>query len=325
MFRHILVPLDRSPLAEQAVGTAAAIARASGCDVSLVLAHRLAAYDGFLDSSTWSDARDPEETIYLRAIADEIARGAHVTVNAAVETGRADEVICRRAHEIGADLIVMTSHGRTGLSRAWMGSVADGVVRHASVPVLILRAETAKPRHPHEAQLFHRILVPLDGSTTAAAIIPTAAEMARATNATLILARVVIPVPLFVFDAGLPAYPTSVVDPDATRQVMDGARQDMTALAERVEHEYGLHVETVVEMGDHPATALLDIAKAKAADLVAMTTHGRSASRLVIGSVTDKVLRGGHLPLLLFHPRAAGVEPKPIEAKAGAMPSLAPA
>ena len=325
MFKTILVPLDRSTLAEQALGPAASLARAGGGAVSLVLAHRMHNYDGFLDSSSWIDAKDPEETIYIRATADELARGAGITVSGVVQTGLPDEVICRRAHEVNADLIVMTSHGRTGLSRAWLGSVADAVVRNASVPVLMLRATERVTGRPHDTRLFHRILVPVDGSTTSSAIVGTAADMAKATGGSLVLARVIIPVPLFVFDAGMPAYPTSVIDPEATQQLADLARQDMTTLAQRIEQEYGVTVETVVEIADRAAACILDLAKAKGADLVAMTTHGRGASRLVIGSVTDKVLRGANLPLLLFHPRAAAISAAPVHADAGAVPALSPA
>ena len=139
MFSRILVPLDQSALAEQATGTAAAIARASKAEIGLVLAHEMAPYDGVLAAS-WSDAKTPEESIYVRTIAEDLAKGANLTVDGCVETGNPVDVICRRAREIDADLIVMTSHGRTGLSRMWLGSVADGVIREASVPVQIGRA-----------------------------------------------------------------------------------------------------------------------------------------------------------------------------------------
>ncbi len=91
MFSKILVPLDQSSLAEQAPGTAAAIARAVHGEVRLVLAHEMAPYDGFLEAS-WRDSKTPEESIYIRSMVAEVAKGASVTVN--------------------TDLIVMTSHGR---------------------------------------------------------------------------------------------------------------------------------------------------------------------------------------------------------------------
>lgn len=306
MFKTILVPLDRSSLAEQALGTATAIAQAAGGEIDLVLAHPMAPYDGSLIGS-WSDARDPEEVIYLRRIADEIARATRIVVGSTVATGTPVETICRRAHEVGADLIVMTSHGRTGLSRAWLGSVADGVVRNASAPVLMLRPESdASPtRHGHPAPLFRRILVPLDGSVTSSSVVSAAAEMARCGDAHLVFLRVVAPVPIYIMDPQVPAYPTAVIDPDATQQAASDAQEELAALATSMEHEYSVKADTVVEVSGATADTILDVARRRGADLVAMTTHGRGASRLVIGSVTDKVLRGGHLPMLLFHPGAS--------------------
>jgi nucleotide-binding universal stress UspA family protein len=306
MFKTILVPLDRSSLAEQALGPATALARAAGGELSLVLAHPLAPYDGSMIGS-WSDAKDPEEVIYLRRVADEIARTAHVAVGNTVATGHPVETICRRAREVGADLIVMTSHGRTGLSRAWLGSVADGVVRNASAPVLMLRAENdvGPTRHGQPVPLFRRILVPLDGSVTSSSVVSAAAAMAQCGDAHLIFLRVVHPVPLYIMDPQVPAYPTTVLDPDATQQAASDAQEELSALATSVEHEYSLKTETVVEVSSATAQTILDVARRHGADLIAMTTHGRGASRLVIGSVTDKVLRGGHMAMLLYHPNAA--------------------
>ena len=75
-------------------------------------------------------------------------------------------------------------------------------------------------------------------------------------------------------------------------------------MASTIEHEYSLKVETLVVVSGRTAHAILDAAERHAADLIAMTTHGRGASRLVLGSVTDKVLRDGPLPMLLLHPMA---------------------
>lgn len=306
MFKKILVPLDRSSLSEQALATAEAIAHASDGELSLVIAHAMSPYDGTLAAS-WSDAKDPKETTYIRQVADEIARGARVVVGGTVATGAPVEAICRRTREIDADLIVMTSHGRTGFSRAWLGSVADGVVRSASVPVLMLRArnDTTALGHGHAMPLFHRILVPLDGSVTSSAVLKAAVSMAQCNDATLILLRVVAPVPLYIIDPQVPAYPTAIVDPDATKTVADEAEDELSTLAASLEHEDSIKSETVVEIAGATAKAILDVGRQRGADLIAMTTHGRGTSRLVIGSVTDKVLRGGHLPMLLLHPIVA--------------------
>jgi len=313
MFKKILVPLDQSALAEQALGTAQAIARASHGEISLVLAHRMPPYDGDLAAS-WSDVRDPEEAVYIRRISDEVSRGSRVVAGGTIASGKPVETICRRAHEIGADLIVMTSHGRTGFSRAWLGSVADGVVRAACTPVLMLRAvgDATALSHGRATPLFHRILVPLDGSATSASVLPAAAAMAQCSNATLVLLRVVAPVPFYVFDPQIPAYPTAVEDPDATKHLACDAEDALTSLAARLEREYSINTETAVEVSADTARAIFQWAKASNADLIAMTTHGRGASRLVIGSVTDKVLRAADLPMLLHHPAVSSEADEPV-------------
>ena len=325
MFKKILVPLDRSSLSEQALGTAEAIARASNGELSLVIAHPMAPLDGSMIAE-WGDRRDPEEVTYIRQITDEMARGARVVVHGSVATGSPVDAICRRARDVDADLIVMTSHGRTGFSRAWLGSVTDGVVRNACVPVLMLRAMDEKPAlgHGRAMPVFHRILVPLDGSATSSSVLTAAATLAQCSAATLILLRVVMPVPIFMIDPQVPAYPTAITDPDATQEVANEAENALAKLATSLEHEYSINVETAVEIAGATAQAILDAAKRRAADLIAMTTHGRGASRLIIGSVTDKVMRGGDLPMLLLHPTAVPKEdPAPALAASGAIRRMA--
>jgi nucleotide-binding universal stress UspA family protein len=131
--------------------------------------------------------------------------------------------------------------------------------------------------------------------------------MARACGAVLVLARVVLPVPLYVVDEGVPAYPSAMVDPEQTQLMADEARNELAGLATQLERDQGVRVETEVVLAESVAHAIMDISAARQADLIAMTTHGRGVSRLIVGSVADKVIRGSELPLLLFHPNAVGV------------------
>src|SRR3954470_4384973 len=137
MFTKILVPLDRSALAEQALGRAAAIARASHATIDVVLVHQPLPAAGWSDLPANADMWGDEHT-YLETVARELSSGAGIPATHAMLRGNPVEMICMHAKDVRTDLIVMTSHGRTGLSRAWMGSVADGVLRHSSLPVLML-------------------------------------------------------------------------------------------------------------------------------------------------------------------------------------------
>ena len=96
-----------------------------------------------------------------------------------------------RAREIDADLIVMTSHGRTGLSRMWLGSVADGLIRHSRVPVLLLRPIDAAAPRPFAHGLYKHILVPFDGSAASEEVLPAALALAKCGSARISLLRVV--------------------------------------------------------------------------------------------------------------------------------------
>jgi len=301
MFRQILVPLDRSALAEQALGRAAAIARASHATLDVMLAHEPLPVGAFNDVP-WHADQWTEEVSYLGQVVQELVSGATIQVSHNVLRGGAVEMICQRAREIDADLIVMTSHGRTGISRFWIGSIADGVVRRAHIPVLVLRPTEEKNRR-EATRPFSKILVPLDGSALAAEALKSAATLAQCSGAGLILLRVIQPVPLVVADVGLPfAYPATVPDEIATAGLMQEAKRELEEVARRVGIESGVDVDSFVVQGVNVAREIIDFARGHAIDAIAISTHGRGASRLLVGSVADKVLRASELPTLVHRP-----------------------
>lgn len=326
MFTKILVPLDRSALAEQAIGQAAAISRAAHSTIDLVLVHEPFPFAGYVDYP-WAAEESSYELKYLEAIAAEIKSGAGVPTTCTVLRGAPAEMICRRAEDGGADLIVMTSHGRTGFSRTWLGSVADAVMRHVSIPVLMLRPERPAIHRSAAVPLIERILVPVDGSMASNTILPAAAELAKAASATLSLLRVVPVVPILVpYDPtlsvnALPLIPDTV----ATKRLADESAEQVEEMARNLHQETGLSVEGRVVVGENTAKSIVDFASAHRMDAIAMATHGRGASRWLIGSVADKVLRSSSLPILLQRP--AGVAATPVELSAAdveaQLPSLA--
>lgn len=311
MFKKLLVPLDRSPLAEQALGRAAAIARATNAAVDLILVHQSVRLMGVSVSDEQAAEAWHDDDLYLEAIAAELRAGAGVTVTTAVPRGDPTEMISARAVDVGADLIVMTSHGRTGLSRAWLGSVADGVLRQSRVPVLMLRpgkerlSGRARPARP-----IRRILVPLDGSSLAMDVLTAVSDLARADGARLVLLRVVQPVPIVVADTNLTwMYAATIPDEAATRHLEGDAKEDLARTARTLADQGTIDVESHVVVAAGVASGIIEFAKANAVDIVAMSTHGRGASRLVVGSVADKVLRGSEVPILIKRPSAANTEP----------------
>lgn len=310
MFKQLLIPLDRSPLSEQAVGRAAAIARATEASIDLVLVHE--PFGTPLGVEPTTDANDfADQSRYLESVAGELRSGASIKVTCAVLRGGASEMICERAKKIGADLIVMTSHARTGFGRMWLGSVADAVVRNASIPVLMLRPVERPADRQAAKRLFKHILVPLDGSNLAAEALGPAIDVARASGADVTLLRVIAPVPLVsAYDVTIPlAYPPLIPDEPATHQVVRETEDELEEIARRLNDEHGITVRSEVIVSERTPMSIIDYASGHDVDLIAMSTHGRGATRLLVGSVADALLRASAAPILLQRPNRAVVEP----------------
>ena len=149
MYKEILLALDGSPLAEAAVPHARALAKAFGARVTLLsVVQPVGIYpQSGVVGPVVSIALNVEEEMesvrrYLRTIAEQFeAEG--INVEEVVREGDAASQICDYAHESRADLIVMSTHGRSGVQRWVYGSVADKVLRGAKVPILLIRAQTA--------------------------------------------------------------------------------------------------------------------------------------------------------------------------------------
>jgi nucleotide-binding universal stress UspA family protein len=323
MFKRILVPLDGSDLAEEAIGLAAAIARRSNATLDLLMVHQPAV--PVRRDPSWVEKEIVAEKAYLERVAGELASGAGVESSCTLVRGKPAEQIVTRSLDGSADLVVMTSHGRTGWSRAWIGSVADAVMRGATVPVLMLRPA----EHRHNRRALHRgierMLVPLDGSAVSMEVMLPAARMAKCWGARVDLIRVVEPVPMILPDIGFPeAYLPSITDQEATNAVAAQARQELARDAEALRREGVTIGSQTVVVSIHTARMIADYAVAHEVDLIAMATHGRGMSRMFIGSVADKVRRASEVPVMLVRPRYARiVEPSlSDEAVAAQLPAL---
>ena len=303
----ILVPLDGSILAEQALGTALLLAGALGAEVELVQV---------LDRGPGGHALVPDGADaerYLAATARRI--GDAVPVRARRLWGSAVEELLRASVERPGRLLVMSTHGRSGMERLIFGSVTDRIVRTSTVPVVVVRQAAVRPT----ASLKH-LLVPLDGSETAEGALALALELAQSSGATVGLVRVaeVYPVSPYGFGAeGLP------VDDDLlaemTEQVRDEARLYMDEVVKQA-RDRGVRVLWEVRVG-RPADEIIRAAETTAADLVLMSTHGRGGiRRWAFGSVTDEVLRASPVPVLVLPPRYESSSP----GAAAAMPVRAP-
>lgn len=303
MYRNILVPLDGSSLAEQAIPTAAALANALGSILTLARVHEETTYDFGVRKERNGFLRN-EEMSYLSEAADEVWRNYRIHASTDLLTGHAVDEICAQASRSGDTLIVMSTHGRTGVSRLWLGSVADGVLHHATTPLLMLRA--VEDMHNTTAGWplpFRTIVVPLDGTPFSEQVLGHAATIAEASSADLVLLHVVPPVVPAPPDYPAPYVPPPVLIGEATQALVERSRQYARRIVRRLRDSHPrLEVRDEVGVDDSVARLIIETTVKRKADLVAMATHARGLSRLVIASVADKIVRGGPGAVLLIRP-----------------------
>jgi nucleotide-binding universal stress UspA family protein len=316
MYRNILVPLDGSPFGEHALPHALSIARRTGATVQLlnVLTPIATLYGEtplFVDDNLEQRLRDRQveaQEKYLDQVTRRITAASDVKVVKLVDDGEVASTIRGQAVRNKADLIVMTTHGRGPLGRFWLGSVADELVRESPVPVLLVKPTEEKVDLTREPPLKH-FLIPLDGSPLAEQMLYSAVELGRYLGADFTLMRVVKPVGTVmpVGDAGTLGFEVqAMVERIDTLQgkLVNEAQDYLERQADPLRRS-GLTVVTRVDVAEQPATAVLHDAAPAVIDLVALATHGRRGlSRLFLGSVADKVIRGAHVPVLVHRPDA---------------------
>lgn len=306
-YETILVPLDESEFARAALPVAEHLARRDGARLRLVTVHPgiPARPAGRAPEGLVRADRDRREARGegLRAVAGDLRDRGH-EADAELLTGSVVDELVERAEET-ADLVVMATHGRGPLSRLWLGSIADGVVRTSPVPVLLVRPERGegngegKGEGTRVSAGFRHLLVPLDGSRRAREAIGPALQLLD-TGGRLTLARVVVPITTVGFG---PADVPSGVDVPATEEMEERARERLEDTASELRSRTGLEVDARVIRDPHPSVAVLEAASEGEMDAIALATHGWSgARRLVLGSVADKVIRGADGPVLVVRP-----------------------
>ncbi len=323
MFRRILVPVDGSARAERAIPIAARLARASGGTVILLRAVSMPV-------ELWPSLVVPEPHLAEavldadRACVEQYL--ADLTMTPALEgiptetftlIGPPAATILSVAQSSQADLIVMCSHGYTGMTRWVLGSVAEKVVHSAPIPVFVLHERGPMPAGAHpDATRPLRVLVALDGSAYAKAAIEPAAQLITALAApaqgALHLVRVVKPV----------TFEREEHDPEGREQFLHKAKRYLSSTVEHLRE--GLVAPTVagfklpitwsVAIDTDVASALIRVAEngedAEGAgvfggcDVIAMATHGYSGMQhWAMGSITERVLSATKLPILIVRPR----------------------
>lgn len=302
MFHSLLVPLDGSRFSEQSLPTAVALAAESGAALHLVHVHvpylpdQLISntqfqYEG-VDLDEYDLKHRRSESAYLDSIAQGVADDLDGGLDTTVLDGPVPEAIHRFADECGTDLIVITSHGHSGVTRLWMGSVADALSRETNQPILVLRPtpgedQVRTPTH------FDHVLVGLDGSEWGESILEPVRDLGEM-EARVTLVHIV---------PGSVVSGTSVLALGAHEigEAMDRADEYLRSTARGLWSECETDVH--VEQAPGPARGILRVAEELQVDLIALATHGYGGlKRALLGSVADKVLRGASVPVLLRKP-----------------------
>jgi nucleotide-binding universal stress UspA family protein len=300
MYKKMLIPLDGSELAEIVLSYATELAGRLDLEASLL---------HVCDSSS-SDMQFMCSA-YIERVAEKVREGSRdvqsmtgassgiktVKAMSKVLTGHPAEEIIRYAKEDNVDFILMATHGRSGVRRWVMGSVADKVLRASPVPVWLVRANI--PEEIIREEWHNRtMLVPLDGSKLAEEVLPhveSLAEQRGVEKMKIVLLRVAED-PFVTAD-----YPYKDFEEHVKRtkeQFKQGAETYLEGIQQQLTQS-GLKVDFEVLQGD-PADEIIEYAHENLPNLVVMTTHGRSGiGRWEYGSVADKVLHGVSSPIFL--------------------------
>lgn len=323
MYKQMLIPLDGSSLAEVVFTYAKELSGRLG--INLV----------FLNVCSPEESELlPMRRAYVERMAEIVrnqsmevqkqigigTEGKPVEAKAEVVTGYPADEILRYADENQIDLILIATHGRSGIKRWGLGSVADKVLRMSKVPIWLVRASVPKEVIYDEFPT-RSILVPLDGSELAESVLPHAEAVAKQRGAELIhvvLLRVceladmafTSPASYYLMPDRYP--PTRPVNwekyvEQETDRCKSTNEQYLAGIAKRLEAA-GLRVRIEVIAGKlplevKPADEILDYVSKKPVNLIVMATHGRSGlSRWAYGSVAEKIVYGGNTPVLLIKP-----------------------
>jgi len=295
MFEHILVPLDGSALAECVLPHTVALSQALGGRVTLL---RVAESSGTaaptVDAYGWH-IHKAEASAYLDAVSARLQRETGLETRTVVQEGRAAESILKFAAGEGVDLIVLSSHGRSGLSRWNISSIVQKIVWQAYLPVMIVRAYQPLPADLSEFR-YRKLMVPLDGSLRAEYVLPLAVTLARFHRAELLLTHVVAR-PYLACTATPEAEDLALAE-----QLTERNRRVASRYLE--EHRARLAAEVEVRsrlvVSEDVATALHEVVEEEGVDLIVLCAHGHSArTRWPYGNIVASFITYGTTPLLI--------------------------
>jgi nucleotide-binding universal stress UspA family protein len=298
MFTRMLIPLDGSKTAEKVLPYARFVARAlklpvellGVVDIAEMATHITAARASHLDSVIEDSVRNSEQ--YLKGIAGTFPG---VSTKCTVEKGKPEQLIIETAAADQGTFIAMATHGRSGINRWLLGSIAEKVLRGTTNPILLVRA-TEEAKAESVASL-KSIVVPLDGSELAEGVLPVVAELATTLKVAVVLFRAYnIPTSAYAGDEGFYA----INYDEMITAMRDEAVEYLEKQTEAVKKMGIANVSSVAKEG-FAADEIISLSRQSPDNLIAMSTHGRSGvKRWVLGSVTETIVRHSADPVLVI-------------------------
>lgn len=316
MIRQILAPLDGSPLAEGVLPHLVALCRALDSHATLlrVVASARKNRARLAVSALRSRMMRAEAGAYLREVARRLQDVGLTATVSLLEGDPASRILEYVRHE-DVDLILLSSHGQSGLAEWGMSSVVQKVIMHAFAPVLLVRAFGTSSQGRLDTLRYRRIMVPVDGSQRAECALPLAEALANVHGASLLLSHVVAE----------PEVPRRMPLRAEERRLADrltaSNREDAERYLEGLRSRLSADVRVHLRVGANPAVALHDLMRAEEIDLVVLSAHGYSGGmRWPYGSVALNLLFYGTAPLMMVQdlPRA---DAEPTEAEIAARES----
>ena len=301
MFHRILVPLDGSAVSEQALPVAKHLWEKGDAEVRFihVLDFTSPIPRDVENPDDWRGCVTRDAECYLSRSAAQFGGTSLGKVTTVVREGGQVHGILEEAQAWQADLILMATHGRGGIDRVWLGSVADSVVREGKLPVLLIRAQQTTSE---TFSRFAHVLIAVDDAQLSKQIIQPAVELARIDRSRLTLLHILHPwlAPLQVLAnaAGIPE-----MAEDAIRGRIEDAEPELAETAWSLDASLQ-DVTAHVQVGQWTVAAdILNYASKYGVDLIALATRGRAGlPRAILGSTADEVIRRAQVPVLVLRP-----------------------
>ncbi len=298
MFRHLLIPLDGSPCAEDAAYVGLALAHRLGADVTFTHAAQVWPHDG-LQTEEESTRLSLGEALLEHWLRE--AEGAGLHAQAQVVLGPVASAVAQVALTQSCDLIVMGTHGRSGVNRLLLGSVAEGVARRAHAAVLLVRAGTRRdPLTRLWVDEWARVMVPVDGGRTTSRTLRHAAALAGACAAEVDLVHV-LPNLAFTLGASLSPYDSGIDFSRLQRdlevsgeKVIEDARTAATASGVPV-----IAADVLSASGWSIGERIVEAAEERRADVIVLGTHAHSALEQLLGGTASYVAHRAPVPVML--------------------------